>query len=81
MAEKRIRIRYPEYMRLSMTIGLVLAAIYTLLDFFNHWIGSPLTVEVIAVWVMAIAALLIVFPLICYLSSLIWVTVTAKATT
>lgn len=79
MAKERVSI--PQHMRLAMTIGLILAAMYTVLDFFNNWINSPLTVEVIGVWVLGIVSLLIVFPLVCYLSSLIWVTVTTKTTT
>lgn len=79
MAKERVSI--PEHMRLAMTISLVLAAMFTVLDFFNNWIGSPLTVQVVGVWVLGIAALLIVFPLVCYLSSLIWTTVTTKTTT
>lgn len=80
MAKETIKIRYPEYMRLAMMIGLVLATVYTLFDFFNNWIASPLTGDVIVVWIMGIAALLIIFPLICYLSSLIWSSVTPKPT-
>lgn len=80
MVEERVETRYPEHTRLAMIISLILAAVYTLFDFFNHWIGSPLTVQVIGVWVLGLVALLIVFPLLCYLSGLIWAAVTTKTT-